>query len=273
MVSMAEKSNPSHVMWLNRNISLQELTPSELGKRLETFFSGSLKAWIITKFIEKFYGETPHPFMMAMQKPTKELLLGYVIEHQHFLVNWVKVLSKIIYDTNEIEIIRYELENITTEFVGTESSPAHYELLLRMGESLGMRRERILSTPPLKGTTEAIKTWREISNRHWTEVMAAMHSLELVADKNIRRYGAKIHYFNERILESDEFPTAVRDFLREGYEADQYHAEMALDLVEKYAQDQERVKITVLRSFDAFSKYLHSRLERAWLLEAQGVIA
>ncbi|MCG3109317.1 hypothetical protein L3N51_01607 [Metallosphaera sp. J1] len=269
MSERAQRSDPAHVMWLNRNLSLREMTKEELEERLEAFFSGNLKPWIISRFIEKFYGEKPHPFMVAMQNPSREVLLGYVIEHQHFLVNWVRILSKIVYETEELPVIRYELENITTEFVGTESSPAHYELLLRMGESLGMKREKILSTPPLKGTVEAINTWRKLSQRHWVETMAAMHSLELVADKNLRRYGARIHYFNERILDSQDFPEAVKNFLREGYEVDQYHAEEALDLVERYAVDQERVKVTVLKSFDAFSKYLLSRLERAWLLEAE----
>ncbi|QCO29346.1 TenA family transcriptional regulator [Metallosphaera sedula] len=271
MIQQASRSDPGHVMWLNRNLSLREMPQEELAKRLETFFSGELRSWIISRFIEKFYGDKPHPFMIAMQNPTREVLLGYVLEHQHFLVNWVRVLSKIVYETDQVDVIRFELENITTEFVGTESSPSHYELLLRMGESMGMKREEILSTPPLKGTVEAINTWRKLSQRNWVEVMAAMHSLELVADKNLRRYGAKIHYFNEKILDSNDFPEAVKNFLMEGYEADQYHAEEALDLVERYAVDQERVKVTVLKSFDTFSKYLLSRLERALLLS--GVIA
>ncbi len=94
--------------------------------------------------------------------------------------------------------------------------------------------------------------------------MAAMHCLELAADRSLRRRGgARMHYFNESILESEEYPRAVKDFLREGgYEADEAHAGLALELVERYAEDPEAVQVTVLESFDALSTYLTARLER-----------
>ncbi|MEM4138328.1 MAG: iron-containing redox enzyme family protein, partial [Sulfolobaceae archaeon] len=213
----------------------------------------------------------PHPFILAMQKPTRAVLLGYVIEHQHFLRNWVRVLSVIIAKTDKDDVVRYEIENMAVEFLGWGDRPSHYELLLRMGESLGMRREEILSLSPLPSTLSAIRTWRKIAEtKSWVETMAAMHSLELVADRSLRKYGAKMHYFDPSILESDEYPKAVKDFLREGYEADEYHAGEALELVEKYASELnliEEVQVSAIKSFDAFSKYLLARLERAMLID------
>ncbi|BDB99384.1 TenA family transcriptional regulator [Saccharolobus caldissimus] len=267
------KSDPSHVMWLNRNISINKMNVNDLAKSLEDFFStpDGLAMWIRRKFIDKFYGNNPHPFIVAMQNPTRGVLLGYVIEHQHFLKNWVRILSSIIFKSDRDEVIKYELENIAVEFIGYNGRPSHYELLLRMGESLGMKREEILATPPLPGTQSAIKTWRKIAeSKSWVETMAAMHSLELVADRSLIKYGAKLSYFNPLILDSDKFPQAVKDFLREGYEADIYHAGEALEMVEKYAEEfgiKESVQVTVLKSFDAFSKYLLSRLERAFEIE------
>ena len=140
---------------------------------------------------------------------------------------------------------------------------SHYELLIRMGESLGMPRKEILSYSPLPSTRSAINTWRKIAlERSWVEIMAAMHSLELVADRSLRKYGAKMHYFNESILTSNDFPKEVKDFLREGYEVDQSHAGEALKLVDEYSNDPEKIQVVVLRSFDAFAKYLTARLER-----------
>lgn len=97
-----------------------------------------------------------------------------------------------------------------------------------------------------------------------------MHSLELVADRSLVKYGARLPYFNQAILTSEEFPQAVKDFLREGYEADISHAGEALEMVEKYAEEmniREEVQVTVLKSFDAFSKYLLARLERGFEIE------
>ncbi|MEM0264172.1 MAG: C2H2 type zinc finger domain-containing protein [Saccharolobus sp.] len=266
------KSDPSHVMWLNRNLTIKRMEVDELVNALENFFSTQkgLAMWIREKFISKFYGDNPHPFILAMQKPTRGVLLGYVIEHQHFLKNWVKVLSAIVFKTDKDDVVKYELENIAVEFIGYSGRPSHYELLLRMGESLGMPREKILSMEPLPSTKSAINVWRKIAEtKHWLEIMAAMHSLELVADRSLSKYGAKLPYFNPSILYSDEFPQAVKDFLREGYEADVSHAGNALEIIEKYSDDEmkERIQVTVLKSFDAFSKYLLARLERGFEIE------
>ena len=267
------KSEHTHVMWLNRNLTINRLEVTELANALEEFFStpDSLAMWIRDKFIKKFYGDNPHPFMVAMQRPTRGVLLGYVIEHQHFLRNWVKVLSSIVFRTDKDDVLRYELENIAVEFIGFNGKPSHYELLLRMGEALGMSREKILSTPPLPATRSAINTWRSIAEtRHWLETMAAMHSLELAADRSLVKYGAKLTYFNPSILTSNEYPQEVKDFLREGYEADVGHAGEALEMIEKYSEEfnlKEQIQVTVLKSFDALSKYLMARLERAFEIE------
>jgi hypothetical protein len=65
------KSDPSHVMWLNRNISTDRLDVHELARSLEEFFliPEGLAMWIRRRFIEKFYGNNPHPFIVAMQIP------------------------------------------------------------------------------------------------------------------------------------------------------------------------------------------------------------
>ncbi|AWR98072.1 TenA family transcriptional regulator [Acidianus sulfidivorans JP7] len=266
-------NDAKHVMWLNRNISVKRLNQGELAERLEKFFSLdgiSLSLWIRKRFIERFYGDDPHPFIVAMQKPTRGVLLGYVLEHQHFLRNWVRVLSSVVYRTDYDDVVIYELENITTEFLGSKDRPSHYELLIRMGESLGLKRSEILSTPPLPSTLSAIKTWRNIAeNKGWVETMAAMHSLELVADRSLMKDGATLPYFSPKIFESDEFPKEVKDFLREGYEADVYHSSEGLRLVEKYCKNPESVQVTVLKSFDAFAKYLLSRLERGMMLDSE----
>ncbi|WP_291998950.1 C2H2 type zinc finger domain-containing protein [Caldivirga sp.] len=86
---MARTSDGAHVMWLNRNISNSELRPEELEVRLRELFNhgGDLGMWIRRRVIDRFYGENPHPFILAMQRPNRAILLGYVIEHQHFLRN------------------------------------------------------------------------------------------------------------------------------------------------------------------------------------------
>ncbi len=270
-----KKSDPNHVMWLNRFLSKEKISKEELSNRLRIYFDEpkSLPEWIRYRFIEKFYGKNPHLFMVLMQNPTRGLLLGYVIEHRYFLQNWVKVLSKIVYNTDKEDVIKYELENIATEYIGFNGKPSHYELLIRMGESLGLSREKIYSYEPLPSTKEAISTWRYIAEtRPWVETMAAMHSLELAADKTNLKYGAKIHYFNPDILSSNQYNEHIKNFLREGYESDEGHAGEALKLIDRYSEDyltKMNIKVTLLKSWDALDKYLYARIQRAMEFEPE----
>ena len=276
LFAMADKSDIDHVMWLNNNITRKKTDVGELSTLLSAnfdFHTIGLKVWMKRKFIDRFYGASPHPFVLALQHPSKTTLLGYVLEHQHFLRQWTRSCAYIIAKTDKVDVTLYELDNINTEFAGYgPDKPSHYELLIRMGESLGFSRDKILESPPLPDTSWAIRTWDTISqNEPWLETMAAMHPLELIANRNLRADGASIGYFDPSIFNGNEVTNATKDFLKEGYEADVEHSEEAMDLVEKYAAEfgrGENVQATFLRSIDAFDRYLMARLERAKQLES-----
>jgi len=269
-------SDAGHVMWLNRNITKTKTDPKILAKLLGKFFDlgeENLQSWVKHRFIEKFYGPRPHPFVEALQHPSRATLLGYVVEHQHFLKQWVRSCSFIMARTDATDVVLYELDNINTEFGGMgPGQPSHYELLLRMGESLGLERRKVLATPPLLETKEALQLWDGICQKdHWVEAMVAMHGLELIANRNLRKEGARVHYFDPTILESETVTEATKAFLREGYEADVGHSEEALDLATKYAGQLsilEDVQATFMKSIDAFDHYLMARLERSRQFES-----
>jgi pyrroloquinoline-quinone synthase len=267
---LAEKSDVDHVMWLNKNITREKMDVNTLQQRMIQYFDthDDIKRWIKKRFIERFYGERPHPFVIALQHPSRATLFGYVVEHQHFLRQWTRSCAYVIAKTDKVDVTLYELDNINTEFGGYGSErPSHYELLLRMGESLGVSREKILAAQPLPDTALAIKTWNEIAqNEHWLETMTAMHSLELIADRNLKNEGAAMNYFDASILLGNEVTEATKNFLREGYEADVEHSEEALDLIAKYSSQlemTENIQATFLKSIDSFDNYLMARLERA----------
>ncbi len=272
----AEASEPAHVRWLNQNLTRKKVPAAELLPGLERVYdlgSGTLKEWIKARFISKFFGPVPHPFVTALQHPSRATLLGYVVEHQHFLRQWVRSCAYIMARTDEPKVILYELDNLTTEYGGPgPGRVAHYELLLRMGESLGVDRSRVLTTPPLPSTREGVEGWNDIATRqHWVAALAAMHSLELIANRNLVQDGASVHYFDPSILSGSEIPDAAKNFLREGYEADVTHSDEALDLVTEFGSRpdlREEVQSTFLRSIDLFDDYLLARLERAAEFEA-----
>jgi pyrroloquinoline-quinone synthase len=263
-------------MWLNKNITKRKCDAQILSEKLRAFFDfrgGGLKGWMKKRFIERYYGEHPHPFVLALQHPSKGTLLGYVVEHQHFLRQWTRSCAYIIGKTDKVDVTLYELDNINTEFGGFgPEQPSHYELLLRMGESLGLPREKALATSPLPDTAWAIGVWSEIAEKdHWLEIMAAMHPLELIANRNLKQDGASIGYFDPAILKGRAITEATKNFLREGYEADVEHSEEAMALIEKYAREREiaeGVQAAFMRSIDAFDRYLLARLERGRQFES-----
>jgi pyrroloquinoline-quinone synthase len=272
---LAGRSDSGHIRWLNQNVSRAKLDGSALSERLRVFYDigpGSVADWIRVRFIARFFGARPHPFVVALQHPSRATLLGYVIEHQHFLRQWVRSCAYIMARTDQHDVVLYELDNLTTEYGGLlPGTVSHYELLLRMGESLGMDRATILAHEPLPATRAGIAGWNEIaSTAPWVEAMAAMHSLELIAHRGLRKEGATLPYFDPSILEGEEISGAAKAFLREGYEADVGHSEQALELVRTNARGPgaiERVQSTFLRSVDLFDDYLMARLERGVRLE------
>jgi len=276
LTERAGESDPRHVRWLNQNLTRKKTEPEALVPGLRRVYdigTGSVKTWIQGKFIAKFFGTQPHPFVVALQHPTRATLRGYVVEHQHFLRQWVRSCAFVMARTDQPKVILYELDNLNTEFGGYgPGRVSHYELLLRMGESLGMDRSRVLATPPLPSTRDAIAEWNEIARREpWVSVLAAMHSLELIANRDLVHQGASLRYFDPAILEGSEITDAAKNFLREGYEADVGHSDEALDLVTEFSAEagtREDVQSTFLRSIDLFDDYLLARLERADRLEA-----
>src|SRR3989442_13324962 len=263
-------------MWLNRNITKTKTDAKSLSMLFAEFFKvrkGGLQDCVKRRFVEKFYGSRPHPLVLALQHPNRGTLLGYVVEHQHFLRQWVRSCSFIMARTDATDVILYELDNINTEFGGSgPGRPSHYELLLRMGESLGLEKRKVLATPPLLETKEALQLWDGICQKdHWVESMVAMHGLELIANRNLRKEGARVHYVDPTILESETVTEATKAFLREGYEADVGHSEEALDLATKYAGQLsilEDAQATFMKSIDAFDHYLMARLERSRQFES-----
>ena len=271
-VDQSRSSDFRHVSWLNRNISKNRMKEDDLSVSLMTFYhiSGGIGKWIITDFVRRFRGDCPHPFILAMQQYDPEVIRGYVVEHHHFLKQWIRSCAYVMAKTELEDVQSYELENIMTELHGYGASePSHHELLIRMGESLGLARNFILTEKPLRQTAEAVKIWNDLAaSGNWISTMAAMHSLELIANRDLSNHGAMYPYFNLSILSDSRVPKEVKAFLREGYEADVSHSYAALDLVERHAgnEDIEEIQYAYLRSAGAFSDYLEARLERGVML-------
>ncbi len=274
LVERAGQSDPGHIMWLNRNVTSRKLDTDGLSSKFSEIMRYSdLKRWFVDIFVRRFFGEPAHRFIRLMQKPTKELLAGYAIEHHHFLKQWVKSCAYILAKTDSEEVAQYEMENMSTEYFGWNGLPSHHEYLLQMGEAAGISREQILNSKPLGKTEDSIALWRRIAREsHWLLILSAMHPLELIANKRIRKYGGTYGYFDPSILSDGSIPEAAARFLYQGYSADQSHSEDALEFISRYSQELDMVEECqeiFLASVDAFDLYLLARIERGDLLKGK----
>ena len=178
----------------------------------------------------------------------------------------------IIGNTEYEDVQFFEIENILSEWYGIPGKErSHHELLLRMGESYGASRSDIYNTESLKATRQAVSFWDKVTRNHpFYEGMTAMHSLELIANRNLKNHGATIGYFDPAILHDKSITDEAVAFLKEGYSADVSHSETALDLIDKYAETPDKRQncmAVALRSMDEFSDYLLARLERGEMIE------
>lgn len=268
-LSPASASDGEHVKWLDRHAGGEGQAAGSLALRLETLYDthGNLGGWIAGRLIERIYGDPPHPFILRLQHPDMKTIYGYVMEHHHFLVQWIRSCAAVITKTDVEEVQLYEIDNIISEFRGNPpEQPSHHELLLRMGESIGIDRSVVYSTSPLPATARCLGWWRKISEEcHWVEIMAAMHTLELTANPDIKKMGSKLTYFDPAILEDEGYGKEVRRFLYEGYSADAAHSMEAIDLIVKHCTDDQLrldTQSVVYRTVSLLDDYLMARLER-----------
>lgn len=270
-----DENSADHIMWINRYVTRKRVRFQDFDAMIRNIFeTRDLRRWIIELFVRKFYSDSPHMFILKMQRPDPWTLLGYVYEHHHFLKQWVKSCASIISNTDVEEVQHYEIENIISEWQGVDRKyPSHHELLLRMGESYGASRSDIYGTDPLEPTRHAVETWDMICRDcSFVEGMAAMHTLELIANRNIQNYGASIGYFDPKILTDGSVTMETVDFLREGYEADVSHSEEALGIICRYTSSmglEQEVQAVVMRSIEEFDNYLNARIERGMIIENQ----
>lgn len=268
LVQEEQRSDGKHIMWLNRYIGIKKAGLDQVREKLEKLYSldAGLKEWIIRRLVERIYGEPLHPFIVRMQHPDNKTIYGYVMEHHHFLGQWIRSCSAIISKTRVEEVQLFEIDNIVSEYRGIPpDTPSHHELLLRMGESIGVPRSTVYDTAPLPATIDSLNWWDRISKEcDWVETMAAMHTLELTANPDIKKMGAKSTYFDSAVLNDPSYSAEVKQFLGEGYKADSGHSMVALDLVEKYCDPGKRrnVQSTVLKSVELLDNYLMARVER-----------
>ena len=272
-----ERNDAAHVGWLREYIPMDNYNGGAFSTALADFFAvpdGDLKSWIEKRFIDRFLGDTPHPFIEAMQKPKKSLFLGFAAEYFFYMKQRIKSCSYIIARTDKYDVQRYEAQIVMPELQDVDGKDrSQRELMLRMCESLGVSRDLIVNGAPLPPTIHSIKMWNQISESdHWLEAMGAINTLDLLHSRVLKERGAKYDLYHKGVLDNEWIPDQVKVFLQYIVDPKNDRTAEGLDLMAKHAKElnmTEEVQSTFLRSADAFDRHLQARLTRSKQFEGK----
>jgi pyrroloquinoline-quinone synthase len=96
-------------------------------------------------------------------------------------------VGSIISNCSEPEVIVYEVANLMSEVVrDDQGGDSHYELLIRLGESVGLERSAVESHAALPGAEDLFQwLWSKARDSDWLVGFAAVNGLEILGDRNL----------------------------------------------------------------------------------------
>jgi len=132
-------------------------------------------------------------------------------------------------------------ENLYEEEANEETS--HFNVLIKMGEALGLTQEQIFNVDPLHTTTVAFLAWETLTkNRSWIEAIAAKLILERSNEPHCGNMSA---WFAQSWSKQLGLSAEDLEFFHLHVEADAIHGEMSLQILEQYADTPDKVEAAV----------------------------
>ena len=135
----------------------------------------------------------PPPLIAAMaSEPTLGTTRAFVLQWTKFSRLFPRWVGAIISNCPEPAVVAYEVENLMAEVVRDPISDGnHYELLIRLGRSVGLERAEIESYPQLPEASATFAwLWENARHPDWLVGFTAVNGLEILGDKNLpAKYG------------------------------------------------------------------------------------
>ncbi|MGH7832923.1 MAG: TenA family transcriptional regulator [Candidatus Binatia bacterium] len=155
------------------------------------------------------------------------LVLQWGIFTRHSRRCWAHVVG----NCPHVEIRRFVVRENLYEEEAIEGR-SHFEIIVRMGQALGLSREEIESAQPLDSTVVALHAWETLTkNRLWHEGLAAKAVLEKTNDPNCGNFSKEQA---ERWMRQLRLSPADVEFWTLHDSVDQIHGGGSLRLLEKY---------------------------------------
>jgi pyrroloquinoline quinone (PQQ) biosynthesis protein C len=184
----------------------------------------------------------PPPLIAAMaSEPTLGVIRAFVLQWTKFSRLFPRWVGAIISNCPEPAVIAYEVENLMSEVVRDPAGDDnHYELLIRLGESVGLGRGEIEAHPVLSEGSEVFGwLWEQARDPDWLVGFTAVNGLEILGDRNLPLnygVGTGTGLAPEPYARALGLGEASLEFFKLGDEADAGHGHETVELIARYTR-------------------------------------
>ncbi len=222
--------------------------------------------------IDGWFRRPPRLIAAMASEPTLGVTQAFVIQWTKFSRLFPRWVGAIISNCPEPAVIAFEVENLVSEVIRDAAGDAnHYDLLIRLGEGMGLTRTEIEAAPPLPEASETFQwLWDQARDPDWLIGFTAVNGLEILGDRNLpARFGidagtglAPEPYARALDLEGDSL-----EFFEVSDKADAGHGRETVQIIARHTPaGREDGILTVLR--EAMAR-LRKLLDATWELALQ----
>jgi pyrroloquinoline-quinone synthase len=197
-----------------------------------------LGARIESVVIDEYFRDPPR-FVAAMAtEPTRGVAKAFVLEWTKFSRLFPRWVGAIMSNCPEFEVLAFEVENLMSEVVRDPAANTnHYELLIRLGDALGLDRARIEAHESSAEARAAFAYWWDMARQpDWLLGFTAVNGLEILGDRTLpQRHGVA----PSTGLEVDPWsqlglPEDALEFFRVSSQADVGHGNESVELIVRH---------------------------------------
>ncbi|TAN31018.1 hypothetical protein EPN29_14190 [bacterium] len=218
----------------------------------------------------------PPPLIAAMANgPTIGVTRAFVLQWTKFSRLFPRWVGSIMSNCPEFAVLAYEVENLMSEVVrDPESDGNHYQLLTRLGESVGLSQNEIETYPELPQSSDLFEwLWRKARNPDWLIGFAAVNGLEILGDRNLPlKYGVQSGtglnpepYADILGLEEENL-----EFFRVSDQADAGHGHETVEILARYtpAGREDEILAVLKEAMDQLRLMMNALWELATVIDA-----
>jgi pyrroloquinoline quinone (PQQ) biosynthesis protein C len=183
--------------------------------------------------------ESPQYRKLLAAHYTREGAQNFEVQRTHFVKNrrdcWGFVQGAAPLDVKRL-IWKHEQE----ELMGSQGVPDHITLGIQEAELVGLGAGEFEHTQPTDTAQACFWAWIHLAkSRHWLEAIAASSILEWVVSDEVIRGGGIVRRLGERMQQDLGIPFREQPTNAVHVVADVEHANLLLDVMERYAQTDE----------------------------------